>query len=320
MPPLALDPRFQMDESQSEGEAMDHLDIDMNELDEDVQLSGGSDEEELSGSNSEGDDLSGDDDSLDWDLNTFQEEAHKDSSKKKTLSADKLSKFQSRIDASGVVYLSRIPPFMKPIKLRSLLAKYGKLGRIYLAPEDSKVAAKRKKYKHNKRVNYTEGWVEFLDKKVARSTAAILNNTTIGGKKRSYYYDDIWTLKYLPRFKWSHLTEQIAYELKVREQKMKTELAQTKRENKIYIKNVEKAKMIQGMKEKREAKEAKKSQDVSVPSAPPPVAAAATTPAMDMSQIKRRFKQRKIQDSSSSSKKESSDQSKASSVFSRIFA
>ena len=123
MPPLALDPRFQMDESQSDGDAMDHLDIDMNESDEDAQLSGASDEEGINGSNSEGDDQ--DDDSLNWDLNTFQEEAHKDSSKRKTLSADKLSKFQSRIDASGVVYLSRIPPFMKPIKLRSLLAKYG---------------------------------------------------------------------------------------------------------------------------------------------------------------------------------------------------
>jgi ESF2/ABP1 family protein len=102
---------------------------------------------------------------------------------------------------------------MKPTKLRSLLSKYGKLGRIYLAPEDAKITARRKKYKHNKRINYTEGWVEFLDKKVARATANHLNNNIIGGKKRSYYYDDIWVMKYLPKFKWNHLTEQIAYEL-----------------------------------------------------------------------------------------------------------
>lgn len=167
------------------------------------------------------------------------------------LSLEELKKHSASVDATGVVYLSRIPPFMKPTKLRSLLSKYGKLGRIYLAPEDAKITAKRKKYKHNKRINYTEGWVEFLDKKVARATANHLNNTIIGGKKRSYYHDDLWMMKYLPKFKWNDLTEQIAYELKVKDQKLKNELAQTLRENKIYMKNVEKAKMIHGIQEKK---------------------------------------------------------------------
>lgn len=35
----------------------------------------------------------------------------------------------------GVVYLSRVPPFMKPHKLRHLLSPYGSVGRIYLQPE-----------------------------------------------------------------------------------------------------------------------------------------------------------------------------------------
>ena len=35
----------------------------------------------------------------------------------------------------GVVYLSRIPPFMRPRKIRHLLSKYGTIGRIYLQPE-----------------------------------------------------------------------------------------------------------------------------------------------------------------------------------------
>jgi len=30
-----------------------------------------------------------------------------------------------------------------------------------------------------------------------------------GGKKRNFYHDDIWTLKYLPKFKWHHLTESV---------------------------------------------------------------------------------------------------------------
>lgn len=186
----------------------------------------------------------------------------------KPLSAEGLAKFQARIEKSGVCYMSRIPPFMKHTKLRSMLSKYGKIGRIYLNPEDPKIAARRKKYKHNKRKNYTEGWIEFMDKKIARQVAAHLNNTNMGGKKRSYYYDDIWNIKYLPKFKWNHLTEQLAYEVKVKEQKLKTEAAQAKKEVKLYMKNVEKAKMIESI-EKRINKQ---------------------------QTVKRKFKQRKVMD------------------------
>ena len=35
----------------------------------------------------------------------------------------------------GVVYLSRIPPFMRPRTIRHLLSKYGQLGRVFLQPE-----------------------------------------------------------------------------------------------------------------------------------------------------------------------------------------
>jgi hypothetical protein len=36
---------------------------------------------------------------------------------------------------AGVIYMSRIPPFMRPAKVRDLLAPYGEVGRIYLKPE-----------------------------------------------------------------------------------------------------------------------------------------------------------------------------------------
>lgn len=48
--------------------------------------------------------------------------------------------------------------------------------------------------------HFTEGWVEFLSKRVAKEVAANLNNKTIGGKKKSRYYDYIWNMKYLPRY------------------------------------------------------------------------------------------------------------------------
>lgn len=39
------------------------------------------------------------------------------------------------------VYLSRIPPFMNPVKVRHLLEKHAEIGRIYLAPEGACHAA-----------------------------------------------------------------------------------------------------------------------------------------------------------------------------------
>ena len=72
---------------------------------------------------------------------------------------------------------------------------------------DPVVQQRRKKFGGNKRRNYTEGWVEFADKKVAKAVAVTLNNTPVGGKKRHYYHDDLWNIKYLSKFRWTHLTE-----------------------------------------------------------------------------------------------------------------
>jgi ESF2/ABP1 family protein len=79
--------------------------------------------------------------------------------------------------------------------------------------EDAKRAYLRKKYTSTKKPHFTEGWVEFKDKHVARSVANMLNATPIGGKKGSRWRDDVWTMKYLPRFKWYMLTEQIGASL-----------------------------------------------------------------------------------------------------------
>ena len=77
--------------------------------------------------------------------------------------------------------------------------------------------------------NFTEGWVEFRDKKKARATAEMLNGHQIGGKRRSAYYSDLWNLRYLPKFKWDNLTEEIEYQKAIREQKMALELAIAKK-------------------------------------------------------------------------------------------
>ena len=60
--------------------------------------------------------------------------------------------------------------------------------------------------------NFTEGWIEFEDKRVAKQTAQMLNGQPMGGKRRSAYHYDLWCLKYLSKFKWDHLTEEIGEE------------------------------------------------------------------------------------------------------------
>lgn len=109
---------------------------------------------------------------------------------------------ESAIKKSGVVYLSRIPPFMKPEKLRSLLEPYGKINRIFLTPEDPLEHTRRVRNGGNKKRSFTEGWVEFVKKKEAKKACDLLNAQTIGGKKSSWYRDDVWSLKYLNGFKW----------------------------------------------------------------------------------------------------------------------
>lgn len=75
---------------------------------------------------------------------------------------------------------------------------------------DPALRKQRKQKGGNTGKNFTEGWVEFEDKAVAKKTAAMLNGNPIGGKRRSAYHYDLWSLKYLPKFKWDHLTEEIS--------------------------------------------------------------------------------------------------------------
>ncbi|KAK3292115.1 Pre-rRNA-processing protein ESF2 [Chaetomium fimeti] len=172
----------------------------------------------------------------------------------KPLAKKNLIASEAAIKKSGVVYLSRIPPFMKPAKLRSLLEPYGKINRIFLTPEDPTEHTRRVRNGGNKKRSFTEGWVEFVKKKDAKKVCDLLNAQTIGGKKSSWYHDDVWALKYLNGFKWHHLTEQISAENAERTSRMRAEIAKTTRENKEFVRNVERAKVINGIQSKAAAK------------------------------------------------------------------
>ena len=53
----------------------------------------------------------------------------------KPLTPEALAAFKAAQEKAGVVYISRIPPGMRPTKVRHLMSAYGEVGRIYLQPE-----------------------------------------------------------------------------------------------------------------------------------------------------------------------------------------
>ncbi|KAL6768774.1 hypothetical protein ACKKBF_B16145 [Auxenochlorella protothecoides x Auxenochlorella symbiontica] len=167
------------------------------------------------------------------------------------LNKKKLQKMQEQYERRGIVYISRIPPHMKPQKLRQLLEPYGQLGRLYLALEDPRLRRKRKEKGANTGKNFTEGWVEFEDKQNAKDAVQLLNGQPMGGKRRSAYFYDLWCLRYLPKFKWDHLTEEINYQKAIKEQRMAVEVSAAKRERDFYLAQVDASKAQAAMLERR---------------------------------------------------------------------
>jgi predicted DNA binding CopG/RHH family protein len=74
-----------------------------------------------------------------------QQQPLKKKKQKKVLSEQRLKRIKEQHAKRGIVYLSRIPPHMKPGKLRQLLGQYGEVGRIFCTPEDPTLRKQRKK-------------------------------------------------------------------------------------------------------------------------------------------------------------------------------
>ncbi|XP_075882938.1 activator of basal transcription 1 isoform X3 [Nelusetta ayraudi] len=157
---------------------------------------------------------------------------------------------QDRKCVPGIIYLGHIPPRLRPKHVRNMLSVHGEIGRIFLQPEDRKL--RRKKKSGSRQRNFTEGWVEFRDKRVAKRVAASLHNTPMGTRKRQRFYSDLWSIKYLHRFQWTHLSERLAYEQMVLQQRLRTEVSQVKKETNFYLNNVEKGARMDKLKRKRE--------------------------------------------------------------------
>ena len=150
-----------------------------------------------------------------------------------------INEIKEKIRRSGLIYISNIPLGMTVNSFRKLLGDYG-IERIYLVPLPEKISDENGK----KIQGYKEGWIEFEDKIFAKLCEYQLNGKPIGGNKKCPYKDDLWTIKYLHKFKWHNLMEKINFDKNVRKNLLKTEIKQGIRENNFIIKNYEKSKAI----------------------------------------------------------------------------
>ncbi|GMH73230.1 hypothetical protein TL16_g06127 [Triparma laevis f. inornata] len=185
--------------------------------------------------------------------------------KKKSKKSTKISKsrsaaaakYASDLNNRAVVYIASLPPKITVSKLKTLISPLCEITRLYLAVEDKSVRKRRKKAGGSNSKRFTEGWIEVPNKRLAKQLAGTLHMTNM--EKKGPHSDDLWCLKYLRGFKWSHLTEKVAYERRVREQRLRVEMSKAKREVKEYERKIEEGEKFEQMvkKRKRSGKEVK---------------------------------------------------------------
>lgn len=139
----------------------------------------------------------------------------------------------------GIIYLSSIPQYMNVTRIREVFLEYGAIGRVFLQLSDT-IDQKTKRKKVAKK--FSEGWVEFEKKSVAKKVALHLNNKQVSTRKKSKHFDCIWNIKYLSGFKWVHLHERLAYEKAVRRQKLRAEITLAKKKTTYFTTNLRKHK------------------------------------------------------------------------------
>jgi ESF2/ABP1 family protein len=172
------------------------------------------------------------------------------------------------------------------VVIASVLSLFDDLFDRTTAPTESMSKPQPKKHQS---ANFTEAWLEFMDKRIAKTVAPMLNAQLIGGKKGDRWRDDIWTMRYLSGFKWEMLGEQVgeydlerslcsynslrqklsphatlhslAYERQAHQARLRQSLSQSKTEQAEYLRNVELARVL----DKRRAKKLEQGEDSAGP-------------------------------------------------------
>lgn len=131
------DPRFAKDESFSEdaraGPSKTRLDDEapqsQHDFDDDDMLGGNLSDRSAEDDGDEDDELLSDDG---MDADGFAGPSEK---VVKPLTHEALAAFKAIQERAGVIYISRIPPGMRPTKVRHLMSAFGEVGRVYLQQE-----------------------------------------------------------------------------------------------------------------------------------------------------------------------------------------
>lgn len=89
---------------------------------------------------------------------------------------------------------------------------------------------------------------------MAKLAAMTLNGQKMVNKKGSFYAEDMWNMKYLPKFKWHHLTERLAHEERLKKERLKIELEQERKIDEFYSDKLTKSKKINGIVESKKKK------------------------------------------------------------------
>ncbi len=157
----------------------------------------------------------------------------------------------------GVIYLSRIPPFMRPSTLSHLLSPFGPIIRLFLTPEPPSTYLRRKHAGGNKKRSFIDGWVEFSKKKHAKICAEAINGQVVGGKKGGWYRDDVWNVKYLRGFGWGDLMAGVRGEEREREERVRVGVRREMKERREFLEAVQRGKVEGTRRRKGEAREGK---------------------------------------------------------------
>lgn len=170
-----------------------------------------------------------------------------------------LTKTSQPTHKPGVIYLSRIPPFMRPSTVKTLLSTHGPISKVFLTPEPPSAYLRRKKGGGNKKRSFIDGWVEFNRKKHAKQCADAINGRIVGGKKGGWYRDDVWNARYLHGFGWGDLMQSVRAEEREREERVRVGTKREGRERGEFLRNLERSKVEATRRAKRRKKEEDKS-------------------------------------------------------------
>jgi ESF2/ABP1 family protein len=170
-------------------------------------------------------------------------------------------KAKTKTSKPGVIYLSRIPPFMRPSTVRSHLSLHGEITKLFLTPEPPFHYLSRRRAGGNKKHSYVDGWVEFKRKKDAKICVDAINGHIVGGKKGGWYRDDVWNAKYLRGFSWGDLMGSVQTEEREREERVRVGVGREGRERREFIRNLERSKVEETRRSKREKKKEREGVD-----------------------------------------------------------